>query len=81
MTGVKLYDELTNLAECVPIQRKHFNDEKGEFLLSVLYGIQPLATARQTVVLGAAYRHGILPSLCGREGSESSCWLPLADVN
>ena len=31
MTGVKLYDELASLAECVPLQRKHFNDVKGGY--------------------------------------------------
>jgi hypothetical protein len=35
MTGVKLYDELAGMAECVPLQRKHFNDEKGERCTSV----------------------------------------------
>ncbi len=35
MTGVKLYDELAGMAECVPLQRKHFNDEKGEHCIAV----------------------------------------------
>jgi hypothetical protein len=37
MTGVKLYDELAGMAECVPLQRKHFNDEKGELFVAVKY--------------------------------------------
>jgi hypothetical protein len=37
MTGVKLYDELAGMAECVPLQRKHFNDEKGEHCMAVKY--------------------------------------------
>jgi hypothetical protein len=37
MTGVKLYDELAGMAECVPLQRKHFNDEKGEHCFSGKY--------------------------------------------
>ncbi len=34
---MKLYDELAGMAECVPLQRKHFNDEKGEHCIAVKY--------------------------------------------
>ncbi len=34
---MKLYDELAGMAECVPLQRKHFNDEKGERCIAVKY--------------------------------------------
>jgi len=55
----------------------HVNPIRGQdFVYIWLIGVG----ARETLVLSAAYRRGILTSLKGREGSESPSWLPLTNL-
>ena len=61
----------------------HKREKKSLILYQYIFG-RDLAECgwdvREIMVIGTAYRYGILTGLLGREGSESRCWLSLADL-
>ncbi len=69
---MKLYDELAGMAECVPLQRKHFNDEKGEHCFSVKYRLIGIFfTSKSGLILQFLSSYVVIFSGLAGPGSDS----------